>query len=93
MAEAELLWVIDAQQSMSQESDFKSRRRQFNLFKDEKGVWRCEERLSNAEVPYAVKNPILLPRAHPLTTREAHERFPQRGQGDPDQDQKEVLDT
>ena len=33
---------------------------------------------SNVEVPYAVKNPILLPRGHPLTTllvQEAHERI------------------
>ena len=77
MTEARLLWVKDAQQSMSQKSDFESHKRQFNLFKDEKGVWRCEGRLSNAGVPYAVKNPILLPRSHPLTTlivREAHER-------------------
>ena len=75
MTEAGLLWVKDAQQSMSQKSDFESHKRQFNLFKDEKGVWRCEGRLSNAGVPYAVKNPILLPRSHPLTTlivREAH---------------------
>ena len=44
---------------------------------DEKRVWRCEGRLSNAEVPYAVKKPILLPRGYPLTillVREAHER-------------------
>ena len=62
---------------MSQSSDFKTHRRQNNLFTDEKGIWRCGGRLSNAEVPYAVKNPILLPRGHPLTilvVREAHDR-------------------
>ena len=58
LTEAELLWVKDAQQSMAQGSDFKNHRRQFNLFKDEKGIWRCAGRLSNTEVPYAVKNPI-----------------------------------
>ena len=69
LTEAELLWVKDAQQSMAQGSDFKSHRRQFNLLKDEKGVWCCAGRLSNdAEVPYAVKNPILLPQGHPPTT-------------------------
>ena len=63
--------------SISQRNDFESYKRQFNLFKDEKEVWRCEGRLSNADVSYAVNNPILLPRDHPVTTlivREAHER-------------------
>ena len=44
---------------------------------DEKGVWRCAGRLLNADLPYSVKNPVLLPRNHPLTLliiREAHER-------------------
>ena len=75
MSEAELLWVKDTQHFMTQESEFESQRRQFNLFEDEKEVWRCKSRLTNIEVPYAVKNPILLPRSHPLTTmlvREAH---------------------
>ena len=48
-----------------------------SISEDEKGVWRCKGRLSNIEVPYAVKNPILLPRSYPLTTllvQEAHER-------------------
>ena len=76
MSEAELLRVKDAQHSMTLESEFESQRRQINLFEDKKGVWRCKGRLSNIEVPYAVKNHILLPRSHPLTTmlvREAHE--------------------
>ena len=76
MAKAELLWLTAAQQSMFQGGNFGTYKRQFNLFKDEKEVWRCEGRLSNAEIPYAVRNPILLPREHPLTTlivREAHE--------------------
>ena len=67
----------DAQCSMTRENKFELHRRQFNLFEDDKGVWRCRGRLSNVEVPYAVKNPILLPRGHPLTTllvQEAHER-------------------
>ena len=77
LTEAELLWVKDAQRSMTRENEFESYKRQFNLFEDDKGVWRCKGRLSNVEVPYAVKNPILIPRSHPLTTllvREAHQR-------------------
>ena len=77
LAQAKLLWVKDAQSSMIKENKFELHRSQFNLFEDDKGVWRCRGRLSNVEVPYAMKNPILLPRGHPLTTqlvREAHER-------------------
>ena len=61
---------------LTSENNFELHKRQFNLFEDEKGVWRCRGRLSNVEVPYAVKNPILLPRSHPMTTllvRETHE--------------------
>ena len=40
-------------------------------------MWRCGGRLANAEIPYAVKYPILLPKSHPLTrliVTQAHER-------------------
>lgn len=73
---AETLWVKGAQNLLYQR-DFKTLTRQFNLFQDEKGVWRCGGRLSNAEIPFAAKYPILLPRGHPLTVlvvKEAHER-------------------
>ena len=55
--EAELLWVKSGQNEIS---DLKTLTKQFNLFKDERGVWRCGERLANTEIPYAVKYPILL---------------------------------
>ena len=58
-------------------SDLKTLTKQFNLFQDEKGVWRCGGRLANTELLYSVKYPILLPRSHPLTSlvvRRAHER-------------------
>jgi hypothetical protein len=74
--EAETLWIQDAQ-NLLYGKDMKTLAKQFNLFQDEKGVWRCAGRLSNAELPYAVKYPILLPRGHPLTAlvvKEAHER-------------------
>ena len=50
--------------------------KQFNLFKDERVIWHCGCRLSNSEVPYAVKHPVLLPRADPLSTltiQQSHE--------------------
>ena len=41
--------------------------RQFQLFVDERGVLRCGGRLTNADLPYATKHPVFLPRKHPLT--------------------------
>ena len=78
---AELLWVKSAQGKFS---DLKTLTKQFNLFKDEKGVWRCGGRLANTntEIPYTVKYPILLLKTHPLTTlivKQAHERVCHNG--------------
>ena len=73
-AEAELLWVKSAQKELS---DIKILTKQFNLFKDEKGLWRCSGQLANTDLQYAVKYPILLRRSHPLTSlivKQAHER-------------------
>jgi len=77
--EAELLWMRSAQKTLS---DIKTLMKQFNLFKDDKGVWRCGGRLANTEIPYATKFPILLPKSHPiaaLIVRQAHERVLHNG--------------
>ena len=77
ISKAEVLWITNAQHALAGAKDFKLQQKQFNLFKDEKGIWRCGGRLSHAEVPYAVKYPVLLPRTDPLSTlivQEAHER-------------------
>ena len=53
------------------------RQKQFGLFMNEKGLWRCGGRLTNADLPYATKHPILLPQNHPLIAmiaRDAHQR-------------------
>ena len=71
---AELLWVRSVQKTFT---DFTTLTKHFNLFKDERGVWRCGGRLANTEMPYATKYPILLPKSHPITTlivKQAHER-------------------
>ena len=33
---------------------------QFGLFTDAEGLWRCGGRLSNAELPYSTKHPIVV---------------------------------
>ena len=76
---AELLWVKSAQKTLS---DMKTLTKQFNLFEDEQGVWRCGGRLANSEIPYATKYPILIPKSHPITSliaRQAHERVLHNG--------------
>ena len=74
---AEALWIKEAQLCLVSDPKFEEWKRQFNLFLDESGVWRCGGRLANAAIPYTTKHPILLSRDHPLTiliTRRAHER-------------------
>ena len=77
LSKAELLWVHNSQRSFLSRKEFSSYQRQFRLFLDDKDVWRCEGRLTNVELPYEVKNPVLLPREHPFTelqVLEAHNR-------------------
>ena len=77
LAHAEMLWIRSAQQHLVSQPNFKVQQKQFNLFIDDKNIWRCGGRLTNVEAPFAVKYPVLLSRNHPLTTlvvREAHER-------------------
>ena len=72
--QAEILWVKSAQQLFT---NLQNLTKQFNLFKDEHGVWRCGGRLANIEVPFETKFPILIPRSHYLSTlivKQAHER-------------------
>ena len=72
--QAETLWVKSAQRSLA---NLKNLTKQFNLFRDEHGVWRCGGRLANTEVPFETKFPILIPRSHYLSTlivKQAHER-------------------
>ena len=79
---AEVLWVKKAQRSLTKCAQLKTLEKQFNLFQDEEGIWRCGGRFSNADVPFNVKHPILLPRDHHLTlliVRRAHERVIHNG--------------
>ena len=41
------------------------------------GIWRCEERLQNADLPELIKHPIILDKKHPFTrlvVNECHAR-------------------
>ena len=60
LEEAEKLWITSAQKQPIGGKDFTNQRKRFGLFKDNKGLWRCGGRLTNVDVPYSVKHPILL---------------------------------
>ena len=72
---SKLLWISHVQEELIQQRDFSTLKMQLKLFCDEKGLWRCGGRLQNADIPYAVKHPILLPRSHHFTilvVKDAH---------------------
>ena len=82
LTDAEKLWIVDSQQKLVKEREFPAWKSQFNLFLDDKGLWRCGGRLGNADLPYSTKHPILLPRNHPITSLivwDAHRRVQHNG--------------
>jgi len=50
--------------------------KKFGVYLDDEGLWRCRGRLENADLPIAVRHPVLLPKHHflsALVIREVHE--------------------
>ena len=66
LAIAENFWITHAQSKLANQKTFSELKRQLSLFSEE-GLWRCGGWFQNAEVPYAAKHPILLPRNHLFT--------------------------
>ena len=82
IAEAERLWIIQSQSKLMQDKQFDKWKKQFGLFLDQTGIWRCGGRLGNADILYGTKHPILLSKQHFLTkliVRNAHERVMHNG--------------
>ena len=81
-AEAEKLWIMESQLALTQDPKFNIWKKQFGLFIDLHGIWRCGGRLGEADLSYSSKHPALLCRDQPLTTliiRNAHERVGHNG--------------
>ena len=79
---AEHFWILECQQTVGMDKNFKHWCRQLDLFRDETGLWRCKGRIQNAAVPYSTKHPILLPKNHHVTSllvMEAHCRVLHNG--------------
>ena len=77
-SKAEVLWIQEVQSNGLRE-EWKT---QFMMFLDKSGVSRCGGRLSNANLSYDARYPILLPRDHFLTwliIRRAHQRIGHSG--------------
>ena len=56
----------EVQTHLIKQPQFNGWKKQLGLFVDPEGIWRCGGRLSNADVPYTTRHPIILPRDHPL---------------------------
>jgi hypothetical protein len=67
LIKAELEWVKDAQIILINDKNFPLWKKQFKLFIDDDGIWRCGGRLANIDAPYTTRFPALLPRTHHFT--------------------------
>ena len=80
--EAELLWLKEVQTSSKRNPKYESWSQEFGLFTDDKGLVTCGGRVSNAEIDYETKHPILLERSHRVTiliVEECHRKVQHNG--------------
>ena len=81
-ARAEMLWIIESQTSLLKDKNFGNWKKQFGLFLGDNGIWRCQGRITNADIPYSTKYPIFLHKDHHLTRLfmlNAHQRVLHNG--------------
>lgn len=74
--------MYDTQRELVIQKDFHVLEQQLDLFTDDLGVWRCGGRLTESDLPYSVKYPIILPRDHYFTLlviKQAHSRVLHNG--------------
>ena len=63
------MWIREVQRktlTCREDKHIKQLGYQLGLFVDENNIVRCKERLSNTELPYLTKLPMLIPRDHYL---------------------------
>lgn len=91
-ARAEILRLVDSQALLTRDKSFSDWKGQFGLFLDDKGLWRCGGRLSNADIPYSTKHPIMLHKDHYTGHKERpHESTTQWREGNLDGDTYKIL--
>lgn len=82
LKEAELRWIKEAQSNMTENHRYKYWKQEFGVFTDEQGILRCGGRISNANLPYGTKHPILLDANHDfsiLLIKDCHQRVMHNG--------------
>lgn len=60
LQEAEAYWIRGMQESLLSNPKFAAWQQQFGLFTDDIGVWWCGGRLTNADIPFMTRYPVLL---------------------------------
>ena len=73
------------QESLLKENKFSQWKRQFGMFVDNEGLWRCKGRLSEADITEFAKYPILLDASHHITAlivKSCHEKVLHGGMKD-----------
>ena len=82
MLQAEELWLKDIQFQLIAKAKTRKWEREFGLYRDERGILRCEGRLKNAELTTTQKHPAILDTEHYVTSlivRDSHERVKHNG--------------
>ena len=64
---AEMKWIKDIQNPMTQQANYRKVKDSLNLFEDKKNIIRCHGRIQESPLPYETKFPILLPSDHYFT--------------------------
>lgn len=80
--EAENLWIKNIQAGLLSTHQFGNWEREFGIYRDHEGNYRCGGRLKNADLTRSEKNPILLDKEHYVTAlivRHCHERVHHNG--------------
>ena len=82
MLQAEELWLKNIQFQLMSKAKTRKLEREFGLYRDERGILRCEGRLKNAELTTMQKHPAILDAEHYVTSlivRDSHERVKHNG--------------
>ena len=80
--QALMYWIRISQGLLTQDGGFPVWQRQLGLYCDKDGLWRCQGRLDNADLPEDTKHPAILYRKHHFTVlviRDCHTRVLHNG--------------
>ena len=83
LIEGRLMWIYAAQQTLVNDvKNFEILKKQLGLFEDERGLWRCGGRMTNADMSLDMKHPFTLPKDNyfaKLVVINSHEKVKHNG--------------